>query len=737
MLQNRLNIKNKSDLESVPKDKNGYYLLSGAIFTKASGLQGIDFSNAHLNGAIFDDTNLFKANFTGADLRDAKIKNFTNINSANFENAIMNENTEIIACNIKKANFKNNKTMIGIKLQKCNLYNTVFEDANLSNAKFLDCLVFNSNFKNTILTNATFKNGNYKNNDYEGAIIDSIIIQNSNIKNDIDRLPLKKEKQKISEKINFKKCIVPTNIPEYKKMPIELFIKNANQYLVHFEKYKNVIYPIVTIPKGTILYNYAKTKETYSNINNENKILNYHLYLINELNESYDVADEYYDSAEDYNSYKDYYSDEESINSSYGGNGDINIENEDRKYFYPVPYAAFGITELSNKYNICNIVTTTEDIRLLCLITPSPLRRSIMFKSGKYEELECPLIDDKTKQKVYYSNFYTSRCKKNTYDLCLNKELMTEMNLQGSIAVTYEDSISISTAWNNLLKHESRREISDSIMRQLILKSCFSAADFQGKTSFPTNNRIFGIPEIVLCPLKARYLGTPEFTNKEFLRDTIEEKNYSYMSYQPVDIIPLSKLDETLTLITPNIVENTQCLLFHMYRPHMNSDFSYIRDHVSLADDILQRGCDDCVNFKRSYIENEPKYTVFESVLYNVMHNNWNISDLDPSVVTGGDSLIIMPGNILNRRQFITLKRKRTMKKSPSQKKQASKRKSANKRTRSSRSKTPQKSPKSKSTDYVLTEEEYNNQPSTDPVILTMVNNIPILRPNPNYKKTK
>jgi len=151
MLQNRLNIKNKSDLESVPKDKNGYYLLSGAIFTKASGLQGIDFSNAHLNGAIFDDTNLFKANFTGADLRDAKIKNFTNINSANFENAIMNENTEIIACNIKKANFKNNKTMIGIKLQKCNLYNTVFEDANLSNAKFLDCLVFNSNFKNTIL----------------------------------------------------------------------------------------------------------------------------------------------------------------------------------------------------------------------------------------------------------------------------------------------------------------------------------------------------------------------------------------------------------------------------------------------------------------------------------------------------------------------------------------------------------------------------------------------------------
>jgi len=63
-----------------------------------------------------------------------------------------------------------------------------------------------------------------------------------------------------------------TNIEEYQKSPSYLQ-SNDSKYLISYKEYDGYSYPVVTIPEGTILYNYSKGnnlsfKEKYHNLYN-------------------------------------------------------------------------------------------------------------------------------------------------------------------------------------------------------------------------------------------------------------------------------------------------------------------------------------------------------------------------------------------------------------------------------------------------------------------------------------
>lgn len=690
-----------SDLEDIPRDSNGNYLFENVLFED----DGNEFLNFDFSNATFIDTDFVNLYMEGF----------------NFENATF-ENVNIENCIVFRNNFKN-----------ATLTNVLFDETNIDYC----------NFTNATLNNVSIRGGLHGNNIFKGVKLDKntnyyLLNNNPEIKTEI-------KKANFIKNFDFDKCKIPSNVPKYQNIPKKLFKKKSSPYLVHFEEYNGIMYPIVIIPKGTVLYSYANAGKHSSNINLSNKELNYYLHLVNkDTNES-------------------------------------SIQYEDRKYFYPIPYAAYGVKGLGKKYNMCNIVSTTDDIRLLCLIAPSPLIRSNMYVDHESQELRCPITaNPSTDVSFNYAFLYTNTCKGATYDLCLTEELMKDMNLQGSIAIAKQDSISTGPLWRKLM-YEKDGKIPKNILKQILYKSCFTSEELKNtdqvggdgeieegeEPEYENNeddkyenneedddedeeyvdenvdvfniNRIYGVPEIVICPLKTQYYEHIN-TEKDALRDMIDAKHYEYMNYKPIDIVPIDQLDYTIKNLRENIVENKQCLLFHFYKPHMNQEYPYIRP-ITLASDILNLENDIDIDLEKSYSKNKPEHTVFESFIYNIKYNNYvdhiynflienpseNSSENDSEYYysdssrerTGGRYIEMIPTS--HKMRVTTMKKKSPMKKLLSKR-----------RTLSRKSSSRKLIPKTK--DYILTKEKYNNYPAKYPFVLSMVNNIPIVRPNPNWK---
>ncbi len=151
------------------------------------------------------------------------------------------------------------------------------------------------------------------------------------------------------------------NVKKYKLINDNLYEQN-NPYKIHIEKYNDGIeqyeFPIVTLPKGLVLYTYSSEFDPY-NINESD--IPYH---------------------------------------------------EDLKFFYPIPYYATLI--INSGYEKCYACILTRDIRLIAAVRPSPIDHSNLIN---LDNINLKLINLTNSNPIYYSYY-----KSNHINRCLYKD---------------------------------------------------------------------------------------------------------------------------------------------------------------------------------------------------------------------------------------------------------------------------------------------------------------------------
>jgi len=386
------------------------------------------------------------------------------------------------------------------------------------------------------------------------------------------------------ELLNIDDWTFTTNVDEYKKsLP---FLHNNNEFLINYRVYNGFEYPIITIPKGTILYNYDRGK----NINIKDK-----------YNKLYNLEENY------------------------------EIEKH-LKFFYPLPFAAF--IGIEAKYDYCNIVVINNDIQILCLLSPSPISNETLRLQSNNK-----VINNNFNNINYYDNKFTFNCDTYEHDLCIDLNMMKEMGLQGYISISKEDSISNGDIWR---KNITNIELTEFI-KEYLFKSCFSSIyqennnlDFINESlefNFPNNlkNRLFGVPEIVIVPLNTQFFFDLDIhqnifdnfnnvTDYDVFNDTDSNINkifYNYFNYSVIKISNLTELKTYLQSIESYITQNKQSLMFQLFSNKL-IDHNISSDMVS-----IQKTQFYDTDFISSY-ENKNKknpYCCFETVAYHLLKN--------------------------------------------------------------------------------------------------------------------
>lgn len=383
--------------------------------------------------------------------------------------------------------------------------------------------------------------------------------------------------------LNIENWTFTTNIDEYRSSPS--YLRGNSKYLISYKEYNGYSYPIITIPKGTILYNYAKglnfrLKDKYHNIYN--------------LEEGAELESQL-------------------------------------KFFYPVPYAAkIGI---DTAYNISNIVVTNYDIQLLCLLSPAPQSNETLRSYEKHLVTNAMFTGQN-----YYDNGFTSKCDTFDHDLCINLNMMKEMNIQGYISISKMDSISNGEIWHKNMDKESMKTYKKYI-EEYLFNSCLSSIykednnlDYINeklsiKLPPDLHHRMFGVPEIVLVPLRTEYFYTinqdkimttfnniqsdGEFEDKESEINIIFKNMFNY---QVLNICALSELKDYLEQIEHNILMNKQCHMLQLFSPEL------VIKEISTNLRYEKLNFDD-VNYVLSYLKTNDKnpYCAFETVSYHLL----------------------------------------------------------------------------------------------------------------------
>jgi hypothetical protein len=252
---------------------------------------------------------------------------------------------------------------------------------------------------------------------------------------------------------------------------VQLFITDQilhnvrNPYVVHYETTTNgAIYPIITILKGTMLF-------TGRSLPGNNLVDSYyHLYKLHNKPTLHDYATHNFEHA--------------------------------LTYFFPFPYLS---NIISTNHTTLDMVVLTKDIRLLCLISPSPLERGYkdVNNQNMYNDFE-------------QNQNMISTCDSRKYDLCMNNQLIMELKLNGYIGIAHEDSIS-----SHLPRTRLQTILSElpQINNALFQACCFNNAIYENNTmvsnppSFKHDvdtKRTFGIPEIVLIPYDIHTYPDPQ-----------------------------------------------------------------------------------------------------------------------------------------------------------------------------------------------------------------------------------
>ena len=344
----------------------------------------------------------------------------------------------------------------------------------------------------------------------------------------IPNIEITKPETKCHKSLNIKDIEFENNSETRKKSPD--FLNTENQFIIHNECYDGRAYPIITIPKGMLLYTYTNIEhgiDLFANIYNTNNYDNY--------------------------------------------------ENE-IKFFYSVPYGAkLGI---DGKYNHCNIVVLTADVRLLCLLSPAPQNMETMMFPSKNG-----VIDKTGKPCVLYSSDITHPCELYDHDLCLQKKFRMVMNLQGYINIDIEDSMSNGDAWKNVYGNAKYVDI----IKEYLQGSCISSTRISESNYKYINNiyslripqnTLFGLPQIALCPLKNHLFDEPhkyiyeKFLPKNLKRKALMEKFiFKNFNYYMVDSCPIEEIEETLDMLKNDIVQNRQYHLFYLLNTYKDPSF--------------------------------------------------------------------------------------------------------------------------------------------------------------------
>jgi hypothetical protein len=217
---------------------------------------------------------------------------------------------------------------------------------------------------------------------------------------------------------------------------------------ITYEEYNGTKYPILFLPKGMLLF-------TGRNLRNK---------------------------------LKDKMSEQTSFRYLYKLNGDQYISNdlEDTyTYFYPIAYAyKVALPELD--FDHMNCVSLIQDVKLLCLLSPVSITRGI--RHDNYPEIKT--------------------CNSRDYDICMTKELVMGLKLNGYISIATMDALSTHIEWvqgffNKWFKQPFEETVlyNSSVFNNDKCDNVFSTFS-EGTTLHDkmVKYRHYGIPEIVLIP---------------------------------------------------------------------------------------------------------------------------------------------------------------------------------------------------------------------------------------------
>jgi hypothetical protein len=404
---------------------------------------------------------------------------------------------------------------------------------------------------------------------------------------------------------------------------------NNNKYLIHYETFNINIdneifrydYPIITLPKGMVLYTYSESTMPPTFI--------------------YNLHTDKMDNDIKYSRHADW------------------------KFFFPVPYAIEGLNH-TNPYDICNMVYLTEDVRLLALIEPSPLTNETL-RDYNHNRIYHKQYDTMN----YYNNGMTGPGYYYEYDIHINPELMAELNLQGYIGVKKSDSIGCGSKWNTIL--HGQHPYSHTILNQLIYKSCTLSDDCDplgvfnnGKKLQIYNKRAFGIPEIVLLPTKIDIWKTNPHALSVLREKGIKHMEQNYFCYNLLKTIPARNVKNTLIELSNDLIENTQNSLFHIYKPKMSPDYPYTRDHITYYTELTPENVDFNYSYEHAS-ENIPaeKFCALTTMLYYMFktHQPNELPSLQPPHMMGGRKVYKRKRSYTKKRRHYrkskTMKRKR------------------------------------------------------------------------------
>jgi hypothetical protein len=306
--------------------------------------------------------------------------------------------------------------------------------------------------------------------------------------------------------------------------------KTTNPYMVHYEYYDGKAYPIITIPKGTILY-------TYTYIDEKTHILD-NLYNINEY---------------------------------------ANYEKE-LKFFYSVPYGS-----ADGEYNYCQIVALTAEMRLLCMVSPAPQTMENMF-----DQVNNPSTNECGEQ--YYDSSVTFPCELYDHDFCINREFMEAMNVQGYINIVREttdysakltpyDPIPLSAFGLQVRPWLYKK---GGIIREpsVLLESKYNYINRIFSIETPANT-LYGLPQIVLCPIKTILFGEDhaplyhKYNEIKYKRRTTSNLHFWFQNYNyfHIDSCLIEDIKKTVEKFKTDIVQNRQYHLFYLLNTHRDIDY--------------------------------------------------------------------------------------------------------------------------------------------------------------------
>jgi len=295
-----------------------------------------------------------------------------------------------------------------------------------------------------------------------------------------------------------------------------------NPYLVHYEEFEGESYPIISILKGTMLFT---AREMHSPNLSESYFHLYKLYGNPTLDE-----------------YKKH-----------------NFENV-MTYFFPTP---FMTPVVGTDYVKMDVVTLTEDIRLLCLISPSPMTR------GDKDSAKINLVNNDNKP--YYKNTATYICQSRDYDLCMSSKIIDGLQLNGYIGIAYQDSMS----------HPDNQDILREMIYNIDLKksllfecSCFNNAIYDKPKGYNFLERMFkartyGIPEIVLIPYNYHKYG--DAADYQNIYNTFDEMVKQEIDNAPSDHFIFEYIDHVDGTDTFEVCDNMEDLIKSLNRENLIS----------------------------------------------------------------------------------------------------------------------------------------------------------------------